>query len=153
MITIQDLFESHLTVADLDRAVKFYGERLRLPLARVFPERRAAFFWIGEPGKAMLGLWETGSSPQRLSLHVAFTATLQEVLAAPKALRDAGIAPLDFDGAPTEEAVVLGWMPAAAVYFHDPDGNLLELLSMLEDSPRPEAGVVPWSRWVEIGRQ
>jgi len=47
---------------------------------------------------------------------------------------------------------VLAWMPAVSVYFHDPDGNLLELLSMLPDVPRPELGVVSWSRWIE-GRQ
>jgi hypothetical protein len=26
-------------------------------------------------------------------------------------------------------------------------GNLLELLSMLPDSPQPELGIVGWSRW------
>jgi lactoylglutathione lyase len=147
MIAIRDLFESHLTVSDLDRSVHFYRDRLKLPMARIFPERRVAFFWIGSPGKAMLGLWETGASPQRMSLHVAFEASLESVLDAPRALREAGIAPLDFDGNPTNQLVVLGWMPAAAVYFRDPDGNLLELLSMLPEEPKPDLGVIPWSRW------
>ena len=147
MIAIRDLFESHLTVSDLDRSVAFYRDRLQLPLARIFPERRVAFFWVGSPGKAMLGLWETGASPQRMSLHVAFEVSLESVLASPGALQEAGIAALDFDCNPTEEPVVLGWMPAAAVYFRDPDGNLLELLSMLPEAPRPEMGVVPWSAW------
>ncbi len=44
-IPIADLFEAHLTVSDLDRAVAFYGEQLALPLARVFPERKVAFFF------------------------------------------------------------------------------------------------------------
>jgi len=44
---------------------------------------------------------------------------------------------------------VLAWMPAASVYFHDPDGNLLEFLSMLPDEPRPELGVIGWKRWKE----
>jgi len=39
-------------------------------------------------------------------------------------------------------------MPAAAVYFRDPDGHLLEYLAMLDDAPRPSAGIVPDSRWV-----
>ena len=64
MIEIRGLFESHLTVSDLDRAVEFYRDRLRLPLARIFPERRVAFFWVGSAGKSMLGLWE-GAGPQR----------------------------------------------------------------------------------------
>ena len=56
LIPIADLFEAHLTVSDLDRAVAFYGEQPGLPLARVFPERKVAFFWVGAPGRAMLGL-------------------------------------------------------------------------------------------------
>jgi len=147
MIAIRDLFESHLTVSDLDRSMHFYRDLLKLPLARIFPERRVAFFWVGSPGKAMLGLWETGGGPQRMSLHVAFAVSRESVLDSPRALQEAGIAPLDFDGNPTHEPVVLGWMPAAAVYFRDPDGNLLELLSMLPEEPKPELGVVPWSRW------
>ena len=55
--------------------------------------------------------------------------------------------PLDFSGNPTKEPVVLGWMPAASLYFYDPDGNLLEFLSMLPDSPEPLLGVVSWSHW------
>jgi len=38
---------------------------------------------------------------------------------------------LDFWGQPTDEPVVLGWMPAASLYFRGPDGDMLELLSML----------------------
>ena len=148
MIAIRDLFETHLTVSDLDRSVAFYRDRLRLPVARLFPDRRVAFFWIGAPGKAMLGLWETGSSPQKMSLHTAFEVSLESVLASPRALQEAGIAPLDFDGNPATEPVVLGWMPAAAIYFHDPDGNLLEFLSMLPEAPRPDLGVIPWSVWL-----
>lgn len=148
MIAIRDLFESHLTVSDLDRSVEFYGNVLGLPLAQVFPERRVAFFWIGSPGKSMLGLWETGTGPQRMSLHLAFEVGLVDVLASVEALRQAGIAPLDLAGAPTDQPVVLGWMPAAAVYFQDPDGNLLEFLAMLPQRPRPDLGVIPWSSWV-----
>jgi len=43
-------------------------------------------------------------------------------------------------------------MPAASLYFRDPDGNLLELLSMLPDAPQPELGVVGGSRWNETRR-
>jgi hypothetical protein len=38
-------------------------------------------------------------------------------------------------------------MPAAAVYFRDPDGHLLELPAMLDVPPRPERGIVAWSEW------
>jgi hypothetical protein len=38
-------------------------------------------------------------------------------------------------------------MPAASLYFHDPDGNLLEFLAMLDESPKPLMGIVNWSGW------
>jgi lactoylglutathione lyase len=62
------------------------------------------------------------------------------------------VTPRSFDGAPTEEPSVLGWMPAAAVYFDDPDGHGLEYLAMLPDRPAPAAGVVPYSVWLATHR-
>ena len=147
MIPIRSLFESHLTVKDLERSMEFYGSVLGLKPARVFPERKVAFYWIGHRGDSMLGLWEAGTGPQRMSLHLAFRVELSDLLAAPERLRAANIVPLDFGGNPTGEAVVLAWMPAASLYFHDPDGNLLEFLSMLPDLPEPDWGVLSWSAW------
>ena len=57
------------------------------------------------------------------------------MVAAPMALRAAGITPLDVDGRPTDQPVVLAWMPAAAVFFRDPVGNLLDYIAMLPDEP------------------
>ena len=42
---------------------------------------------------------------------------------------------------------MIGWMPAAAVYFRDPDGHLIEYLAMLDEPALAERGIVPWSRW------
>jgi lactoylglutathione lyase len=147
VIPICDLFESHLNVADLARSMKFFGETLGLELAREFPERKVAFYWIGGRGNSMLGLWESGSSPHRLNLHLAFRVDFKNLLEAPTRLKAAGVAPLDFWGKLTDEPVVLAWMPAAAVYFHDPDGNLLEFLAMLPDPPQPELGIIGWTEW------
>jgi len=147
MIAIGALFESHLTVSDLERSMAFYGGALGLERAHVAPERRAAFYWLGGPGKSMLGLWEVGSAPQRLSLHVAFRVELADLLDAARRLREANITPLDFWGNASDEISVLAWMPAASIYFRDPDGHLLEFLTMLADEPQPELGVVGWERW------
>lgn len=95
----------------------------------------------------MLGLWEARTGPQRMNLHVAFAADLDDVLRAPSRLLDLGIPLLDLSGNPADEPVVLAWMPAVSVYFRDPDGHLLEYISMLDAAPRPELGVLGWSVW------
>ena len=95
----------------------------------------------------MLGLWSIGSAPMGMSLHVAFSVSPEAVLEAVERLREAGVTPLSFFGAETGEPSVIGWMPAAAVYFRDPDGHLLEYLAMLDEPPRPQDGIVPWSQW------
>ena len=135
-VPVRGLFETHLTVSDLGRAVAFYRDVVGLALAHESPERRAAFLWIGVPGEAMLGLWSLGSAPVGLSLHVAFRASLDDVRDACDRLRSRGVTPLSFFGTETTEPSVIGWMPAAAVY-----------LAMLEEEPRPDRGIVPWSQW------
>jgi lactoylglutathione lyase len=145
------LFETHLTVRDLDRSIAFYRDVVGLPLALDLPERNAAFFWIGGPGESMLGLWTLGSAPMGLALHIALRASLEDVLRAPDALRSAGAEPLSFFATPATEPSVIGWMPAAAVYFRDPDGHLIEYLAMLPGPARPELGIVPWSQWESDG--
>ena len=82
MIPFRDIFESHLTVTSLERSMNFYGQSLELELATVLWERRVAFYWIGGRGNSMLGLWEVGTGPQRMSLHLAFRVDLEHLLAA-----------------------------------------------------------------------
>ena len=148
MTPVEGLFEGHVTVRDLECSRVFYRDLLGLEEASVFPERKVAFYWLGGRGNAMLGVWEVGSTPQRMSTHLAFRVTLEALLLAPEMLRQAGVTPMDVAGKPLTEPVVLSWMPAAAVYFEDPDGNLLEYLSMLPDEARPDLGVLSWSAWL-----
>lgn len=144
------LFEAHLPVADLARAVDFYGNTLGLPLAYAI-DGKAAFFWVPSPGRAMLGLW-AAPSPQQMLLHIAFRTTADALIASVAALRAAGIAPLDFESRPTDEPVVIAWMPALAIYFRDPDGHLLEYIAMLDEPSQPELGVVSLQRWRDLRR-
>ena len=149
-VQIVGLFETHLTVANLDASVRFYEELLGLELAYRLQDRHVAFFWAGRRGCSMLGVWESGSAPNIMRLHVAFACSLADILSAPARLRERGVTPLGFYGEPAEEPVVIGWMPAASLYFRDPDGHLLEYVAMLDDAPRPEVGVVPYSAWIRI---
>jgi lactoylglutathione lyase len=148
---VRGLFETHLTVSDLARSVEFYRDVVGLPVALELPERGAAFHWIGAPGQAMLGLWSVGSAPMNMQLHIAFDMALEDVLQAPQRLRDAGIEPLSFFGEPTDEPSYIGWMPAAAVYFRDPSGHMLEFLAMLDERPRPDLGIVSWAQREQRG--
>lgn len=152
-VPVRGLFEAHLPVSDLKRSVAFYGDVVGLPLALEVPERAAAFFWCGPPGKTMLGLWSLGSMPMRMQLHVAFDSALEDVLDAPARLRALGQTPYSFFESETDEASVIAWMPAAMVYLRDPDGHLLEYLAMLDQPPRPDLGVLSWSEWTRRTRE
>lgn len=147
MPRLRQLFESHLTVSDLDRSIAFYRDVVGLEVAHVARDRGVAFLWIGGRGQSMLGVWRGGDAPQHTSLHLAFSAPLADVIDAPRTLRAAGVTPLDFDGSPADVPIVLAWMPAASIYFRDPDGHLLEYLAMLPDPPQPERGIVRWPDW------
>lgn len=102
MIPIRDLFEAHLTVSDLQGLMAFFGNVLGLEIAQLFPERKVAFYWVGGRG-SMLGLWEVGTGPQRLSLHIAFRVDLPDLLRAPENLRAASVTPLDSAGLPSPQ--------------------------------------------------
>lgn len=146
-IPTSGLFEAHLVTHDLDRSVAFYRDVVGLQLGRHDPEDGTAFLWVGAPGHSMLGLWAAGPAPMTVSLHIAFTASIADVQQAPARLRELGVTPLSFDLAETHEPSVIGWMPAVAVYFRDPDGHLLEYLAMLDMPADPNRGVVGWSEW------
>ena len=148
---VTGLFETHLTVTDLERSVAFYRDVVGLDVAHVEPERGAAFLWIGAPGRAMLGLWK--SNPVlRMRLHLAFSVSLEDVLAAPATLRRAGVVPFGSPGRETDEPTVFAWMPAAVVFCVDPDEHSVEFLAMLPDPPRPDLGVVTWAEWQALTR-
>jgi lactoylglutathione lyase len=147
-MSARGLFETHLLVRDVGRSAAFYRDVVGLSPAYEQPSRGVAFLWIGGPGRSMLGLWSAGSAPIGVVSHVAFAASLDNVLGAVEQLRSLNVTPLSFDAEETDEPSVIGWMPAASVYFRDPDGHLLEYLAMLDSEPDPDAGILTWTRWV-----
>jgi lactoylglutathione lyase len=149
VIPVSGLYESHLTVANLYRSIAFYRDVVGLELAHTVPARHAAFFWIGGRERSMLGLWCTHSSPVRLRLHIAFATELEQVRKSVAVLRSKGIVPRSGGGGPElDEPAVFPWMPAASVYFDDPDGHSLEYIAVLPHPPRPDMpGRMPLSAW------
>ncbi len=140
------VFETHLDVLDLERSIAFYGDTLGLELARVEKERRIAFFWLGGAMNSMLGLWEQREGPIFIR-HTAFTVDLAALPGEIERLNAAGIETYDFWKQKTSEPFVFGWMPAAAIYFDDPDGHWLELIARLPGEAHPEASVITMEAW------
>jgi lactoylglutathione lyase len=143
---ITGLFETHINVFDLERSRRFYEDVLGLELGIFQPARHLAIYWLGARGEAMLGLWEKPRD-QIFEQHFAFRTTLGHMRTIRAYLTERGLAYQNFLNDGTDSLHVFGWMPAVSVYFRDPDGHSLELISMLPDAPRPELGVIPWERW------
>jgi lactoylglutathione lyase len=154
MISVKGLYETHLTVSDLNRSIDFYRDVVGLELAHIIEERNVAFLWIGGREKSMLGLWSIQSSPMRMRLHIAFHTTLDQVVEAPAYLRSKGIVPRSGGGeSEIHEPIVFPWMPAASVYFDDPDGHSLEYIAILPGESRPEIpGIMTFSEWNRLGK-
>lgn len=143
---IHGLFETHINVRSLDRSIAFYEHVLGLELGRKEADRRAAFFWVGGRDEAMLGLWEAPAE-HVIAQHFAFRSSPEDVQRAAQFLQERGLRGHNFLNDGSERPMVFGWMPALALYFHDPDGHSLEFIAMLPDPPRPELGVVSLEDW------
>lgn len=149
---ILGLFETHINVSNLERAIAFYRDVLGLELGSLEQDRRVAFFWLGQRGEAMLGVWEKPQAdiqPQ----HFAFRSSVELVRHhAQHYLRSRNLPAHNFLNDGTDEPMVFGWMPAIAIYFRDPDGHSLEFIAMLPGAPKPEVGVVNWATWQQINK-
>jgi len=134
------LYETHIPVADTRAAEKFYTQIVGLPFAYRDPTRDIVFVWADVKEKAMVGLWgpNTAYGSQNgivQKCHIGFAVSLEELLAAIPRLNQNGIETLGFGGQQTHEPTVIGWMPSAQIYFRDPDGHLLEFISILLEPP------------------
>ncbi|MGB5008092.1 MAG: VOC family protein [Ferruginibacter sp.] len=147
---IQGLYETHLFVEDLERSIDFYTNTLGLKQCYYEAERRAAFFWIGKPKEAMLGLWEKPKS-EIDKRHFAFRCDAEDILQRSVAfLKERDLQPYNFLKDGTESPMVFAWMPAIAIYFKDPDEHVLEFIAILDGKPRPELGVITYHDWLKL---
>ena len=144
---IKGLYETHLFVENLEASIDFYKNVLGLKQCYREEERRTAFFWIGKPKEAMLGLWEKPKH-QIEKRHFAFRCDKDFVLKeATKYLKSHKLKPYNFLKDGSERPMVFAWMPAVAIYFDDPDGHYLEFIAILDESARPDLGVISYEDW------
>ncbi len=153
---IKGLYETHLEVSNLEAAVDFYQNTLGLELATIDEKRRIAFFWIGEPKEYMLGLWSVRTPLEEkkdrpvAKRHFAFRCDASDILERSVGwLKERQLQPYNFLKDQTQQPMVFAWMPALAIYFDDPDGNVLEFIAVLPGEPKPELGVISYKEWQE----
>lgn len=128
---IKGLYEAHLPVSNLQNSIRFY-QKLGLKLA--WRDEETAFFWI-EEGKSWLGLWEGSEYETRYhpSLrHIAFRVSYEDIKESLKWLRSIGIQAVPFGNNKSVAPFIRPHQGNASVYFHDPDGNSLELMCYVE---------------------
>lgn len=147
---IKGLYETHVNVKDLARSIEFYKDLPGLQLCHYEAQRRIAFFWVGAPRKFMLGLWEMPAT-EITPRHFAFECEKEWILNESVAfLQSKNIRCYNFLKDGTERPMVFTWMPAIAIYFDDPDGNILEFISILEGKAKPELGVLSYYQWLSV---
>ncbi len=147
---IKGLYETHLYVENLEISVNFYKNMPGLELCHFESERKAAFFWIGQPQQAMLGIWETPKNKIR-QLHIAFRCDKDDIVnKSHHFFEQRNLNPYNFLNDGTATPMVFCWMPALSIYFDDPDGHTLEFIAVLEGKPIPEAGIVSYEKWIQL---
>jgi catechol 2,3-dioxygenase-like lactoylglutathione lyase family enzyme len=156
---ITGLFETHLQVTNLERSMEFYERILGLELGLKEESRRVAIYWIGGRTKSALGLWEkppwvseTKAGDQIVTQHFAFEIDLADLGPAVASMKQRGIELRNFFGETTDVPSVFGWVPAASIYFNDPDGHLLEFIAKLPGKAKAEIGIVSLDEWSRLNQ-
>lgn len=148
---IRKVFETHIPVRDLERAMRFYEDVIGLKLGTLDANRRIAFYWVGGDNVSMLGLWEKPDDSFTRQ-HFAFEIEASDMDAALDLLARNKIRGYNFLREGSDQPMVFAWMPALAIYFRDPDGNELEFIAPLPGQPRPEAGVLSLDAWNNLAQ-
>lgn len=156
----QGLYEAHLPVTDVARSADFYRDVLDFDVGFGRKDDDSSVLlhhWNGGT-RWMLGLFRVDGIEHRhpAEYHLAFRVPRESVDGMVQGLKSRGVEPTHPPGAPVqgpmEEPIVHGWMPAASVFFRDPDGHLLELIAELGQEPRPGFQYGRLSEWRALVR-
>ncbi|MFP4976708.1 VOC family protein [Paenibacillus sp. CN-4] len=150
---IKGLFETHINVSNYEASAAFYEKLLNIIPLHEDRVRKSKFYWVGQPGEAMLGIRENYPTPLVQRQHFAFRVDLEDLAQARTYLAGLGIEASNFFGDipdSPDDLVVFPFMPAVSIYFDDPDGHSVELIAMLNDSARPELELMNWRQWNEL---
>lgn len=146
------LYEAHLPVTDVARSLDYYVEKPGFEVGFGERDDESMLLRYEDGGtRWMLGLFRVDEIRYRhpAEYHVAFRVAGEDADRMVPWLEARGIRPVHPPTAPEqgsmEEPIVHGWMPAAAVFFRDPDGHLLELIADLEEPPRADVVYCPLS--------
>ncbi|MGH7454083.1 MAG: VOC family protein [bacterium] len=144
---IKGLYEVHLQVSDLTRAIAFY-QKLGLQLA--LREGNTAFLWVVQR-QSWIGLWQA-EIPQIATKHLAFQIDYADMKRAFAWLQQLGIKPVWHKAFEPIEPVVRPMQANCSVFFKDPDDNLLELICNLPEAPRdlPMMYLSEWERLLVV---
>ncbi|MEX3743915.1 MULTISPECIES: VOC family protein [Lysinibacillus] len=148
---IKGLYEAHLPVSNLENSIVFY-KKLGLELA--YEKGKVAFFWIVK-GESWLGLWESDSVQLKYHpsiRHVAFKIDEEDLERVAEWLNSIGIEiRTEFGFTSEHQPLVLPNNPHAhaAIYFSDPDGNSLELMTPLRLDVDEKFKMMSLEEWKE----
>ncbi|MFS0654643.1 VOC family protein [Bacillus sp. 179-C3.3 HS] len=146
---IKGLYEAHLPVSNLEKSIEFYK---KLGLEKAYEQEKLVFFWI-EKGCSWLGLWETDQvkTPYHPSLrHIAFQIDRENLQSVKEWLAERDIdVSTSFGFPPEKQPLVLPNNPQAhaAIYFKDPDGNLIEFIAPLRLDVEEEFKMMTLEEW------
>ena len=141
-------YEVFIPVTNIDQSIEFYN---KLGFRVGWRDHSLSALLLYDDGgtRSMLGLTHVDIVSR--SHHLSFRVLHRDVDRMVPYLHEKGIATTHPSKSPIQgpmkEPVVHGWMPAASVFFKDPDAHLLELIADLPDPPRPDVFYCPLSDW------
>jgi catechol 2,3-dioxygenase-like lactoylglutathione lyase family enzyme len=136
MLRTQGIAHFSLAVSDMKRSVAFYSDIVGLELLLQTPE--LSFFRSGKDHVVLSAMESAPAAPAPQHLHHAFIVESRDFEPSLEFLASKGVDVVYEDERP-EGSVFAG----RSAYFHDPDGNMLEIIDLAATAFRPKGARRP----------